>query len=92
MSFPHHNYNYNATQDYGGIPVAPPHNRREVGADVEMTDADPSSVEQSGQQQRTELYKSRSPGKRVVYYRSMEPQHIWPMTQQQQVKKEGIGN
>jgi hypothetical protein len=91
--------NYNAAQDYG-IPVAPPHNR----GDIEMTDSNPVIPEPApapapapAQEQYTtarsnELNKSRSPvGKRVVYYRSMEPEPVWSATQQPKKEEQRIG-
>lgn len=84
-----HNNNNNS-QDYG-IPVAPPHIR-----DIEMTDSDTTTAHEHYALEKSrgrggKLNKSRSPGKRVVYYHSLEPEHIWSQQQQQKIIKR-IGN
>lgn len=94
MSYPQQN---NQLEHYG-IPVAPRH-----APDVEMTDSDhvnSTSTTTGGAHdryvalgksaRREKLNKSRSPGKRVVYYHSLEPEQIWSLQQEQH--KKGIGN
>lgn len=57
MTYPTHNDSN--LQDYG-IPVAPPH-----GKDIVMSDCNISTQVTKSNEKRS---KSRSPGKRVVYY------------------------
>lgn len=81
-----HNY-YNNSSNYG-IPVAPPYS-----LDVEMTDftSHPQpQPEPKPLSKRTSRkpYKARSPGKRVIHYQSLEPEHVWSILPQ---PKKGIG-
>ena len=81
MSFNHNFQQLTNSPDYG-IPVAPPHAR-----DAEMTDSE--HVNDHNASGKPKSSKSRSPGKRVVYYHSLEPEHIWPQHISKQ--KKGIG-
>lgn len=66
------NNSNNSSNNYGGIPVAPPYySRREV----EMVENQPKPRHQLKYNHAGKLIKPRSsPGKRVVYYHSLEPE------------------
>lgn len=66
------NHNHNNTNNYGGIPVAPPYY---TNRDTEMTESQPKPRHQLKYNHAGKLTKQRSsPGKRVVYYHSLEPE------------------
>lgn len=66
------NHNHNNASNYDGIPVAPPYY---INRDTEMTETQPKHRHQLKYNHAGKLMKQRSsPGKRVVYYHSLEPE------------------